>query len=149
MVVLNKQRLRSDKVTYEEANLFEWRPRERYDVVFFAFWLSHVPPDRFAEFWALVRDALKPDGRFFFVDSCREETSTAIDHGLPEPESPYSTRKLNDGRAFTVVKVFYEPAELSSALQALGWRSCVRETPSYFIYGHGSPSPRPNALGRS
>jgi hypothetical protein len=28
-----------------------WRPDRRYDVVFFGFWLSHVPLERFAAFW--------------------------------------------------------------------------------------------------
>src|SRR6266511_3494592 len=26
------------------ADIFEWVPDRRYDVVFFGFWLSHVPP---------------------------------------------------------------------------------------------------------
>src|SRR5262245_61396075 len=38
------------KVRYEVADLFEWQPNREYDVVFFGFWLSHVPPERFAEF---------------------------------------------------------------------------------------------------
>jgi hypothetical protein len=36
------------------------------NLLFFSFWLSHVPPARFEEFWALVRGALKPEGRAFF-----------------------------------------------------------------------------------
>src|SRR6516164_1374329 len=40
------------------ADVFEWRPAERFDLVFFSFWLSHVPDDRFDEFWGLVRAAL-------------------------------------------------------------------------------------------
>jgi ubiquinone/menaquinone biosynthesis C-methylase UbiE len=30
-------------VDYVLADIFEWQPARRYDVVFFSFWLSHVP----------------------------------------------------------------------------------------------------------
>jgi hypothetical protein len=29
-------------------------PDRRYDVVFFGFWLSHVPLERFDAFWSMV-----------------------------------------------------------------------------------------------
>ena len=43
------------------ADVFEWEPAERFDLVFFSFWLSHVPEERFDEFWSLVRAALGPE----------------------------------------------------------------------------------------
>src|SRR5919108_840112 len=36
-------RRRAPSVRYVVADLFEWEPSERYDVVFFSFWISHVP----------------------------------------------------------------------------------------------------------
>jgi 23S rRNA C2498 (ribose-2'-O)-methylase RlmM len=36
----------SPRVEFVLADLFDWRPDRRYDVVFFGFWLSHVPPER-------------------------------------------------------------------------------------------------------
>ncbi len=39
----------------------------RYDTVSFAFWLTHVPPGRFEQFWSLVDQALAPSGRAIFV----------------------------------------------------------------------------------
>ena len=47
------------------ADVFEWEPAERFDLVFFSFWLSHVPEERFDEFWSLVGAALVPGGRVF------------------------------------------------------------------------------------
>jgi hypothetical protein len=44
---------------------------------------------------------------------------------------------LNDGREFDVFKIFYDPAELTERLWALGWRFRVRETSRYFIYADG------------
>src|SRR5690348_16863308 len=61
-------RVGRQRVRFVLADLFSWRPDRRYDVVFFGFWLSHVPPERFASFWSLVADCLRPDGRVFFVD---------------------------------------------------------------------------------
>jgi demethylmenaquinone methyltransferase/2-methoxy-6-polyprenyl-1,4-benzoquinol methylase len=48
------------RVRLVEADVFSWKPDGVYDVVFFANWLSHVPPARFQAFWTTVRDALRP-----------------------------------------------------------------------------------------
>jgi len=135
---LNRKRVGDPNVRYVQADIFEWRPDAEYDVVFFGFWLSHVPPERFGEFWALVRSALRPGGRAFFVDSRRTPLSTARDHVLPEEDDVVSVRKLNDGRQFHIVKVFYDPADLQSRLDAMGWRAAVSETAEFFLYGHAT-----------
>ncbi len=125
-------------IDYVVADLFELRPEPLHDVVFFSFWLSHVPEARFERFWETVRAALRPGGRVFFVDSLRVSTTTARDQPLPPPGDPVARRRLNDGREFDVVKVFYEPAELEARLAALGWDVAVRTTDLYFLYGQGS-----------
>jgi demethylmenaquinone methyltransferase/2-methoxy-6-polyprenyl-1,4-benzoquinol methylase len=110
-------------------------------VVFFSFWLSHVPPERFEAFWAMVRGALAPGGRVFFVDSLRTEQSTATDHRLPDAESDVVLeRRLNDGRSFHIYKVFYDPTALGERLAALGWRASVRATGSFFLHGDAEPA---------
>ena len=73
----------------------------------------------------------------FFVDGRREPTSTAVDHVLPEQGNQVMTRKLNDGRAFQIVKNFYDPAFLADRCAAAGLTVDARETPTYFIYGCG------------
>lgn len=122
---------------YEVADLFAWEPDRTYDAVFFSFWLSHVPDRQFDHFWSLVAKALKPGGRVFFIDSAPSETSGPLDRCEPEMAG-VQQRKLADGRAFGVVKIFYDPAGLSARLAALGWRVDVSRTPSYFIYGQGN-----------
>ena len=94
------------------ADIFGWRPPQQFDVVFFSFWLSHVPEERFAEFWALVRSALRPDGRVFLIDS-----------GPPEVagEGELQVRQLADGREFTIVKCFWQPDELAERVAGLGF----------------------------
>ena len=66
---LNRQRVGGPDVEYVVADLFSWTPERAFDVVFFSFWLSHVPRGRFASFWDLVRSCLTPHGRVFFIDN--------------------------------------------------------------------------------
>ncbi|QJE94942.1 class I SAM-dependent methyltransferase [Luteolibacter luteus] len=141
VLAVNAAKLKSEKVRYIEADVFKWQPDRMFDVVFFSFWLSHVPPERFEEFWELVRSCLAPGGRVFFVDSLRDSGSTAVNHDLPGEESTVSRRKLNDGREYQVYKVFYEPEDLAARLRALGWEFEVSQTASYFIRGQGSRIP--------
>lgn len=138
MLAINRAKVNDPRVRYVESDIFTWTPDATYDAVAFGFWLSHVPPERFAEFWDLVRRSLAPDGRVFFVDSRYDERSTALDHRLEGPDRTISRRRLNDGREFDVVKVFYEPADLERKLGNLGWDVTVRKTATYFLYGQGA-----------
>ena len=117
-----------------------WRPVRRYVAIFFSFWLSHVPDSRFAAFWELVASALAPGGAAYLIDSAFDPTSTAKDHVLPGREAGIVTRKLNDGREFRIVKVFYEPAALAAKLQPLGWKSKLAQTLRYFRDGDATPT---------
>jgi SAM-dependent methyltransferase len=139
-LAVNRGRVGGERVSHVQADVFRWTPDAAYDVVFFGFWLSHVPPERFAGFWGRVRAALAPGGRVFFVDSLRTERSTARDHVLPAQNDPVMVRKLNDGRSFRIVKVFYDPARLQADLLALGWNVDVRATEQLFLHGAGAPA---------
>jgi len=136
---LNRNRVGDAKVRRVQADLFAWKPDQTYDVVFFSFWLSHVPPERFQAFWTTVRRALAPGGRVFFVDSLRTVESTATDHVLSPEDDVVMERKLNDGRSFHIYKVFYAPAELEARLATIGWRTSAAATASFFLYGHAEP----------
>jgi len=138
MLGLAKHRLGTSGVRYVEANIFEWEPNEAFDTVFFSFWLSHVPPQRFSEFWNLVGRCLTPGGRVFFLDSRHDPTSTAVDHRLPGSEAVTLRRRLNDGSEFQIYKIFYDGPQLEAKLKALGWSINVSQTERYFIYGQGS-----------
>ncbi len=135
---INRAQVADSKVRYAEADLLHWTPDGVYDAVFFGFWLSHVPPERFQAFWTLVQACLAPGGRVFFVDSLYDSTSGAADHTLEGTEAETLTRRLNDGREFRIVKVFHQPEELAQKLAALGWQFDVQSTPNYFLYGSGA-----------
>jgi ubiquinone/menaquinone biosynthesis C-methylase UbiE len=134
-VAINRARIQSKRVEYVVADLFKWvPPATPFDAVFFGFWLSHVPAERFEAFWAMVRAALKPGGAVFFVDSLSEQAATAHDQA-PLDASGVVQRRLNDGREFRVVKVFHEPAKLERLLVHRGWAGVVRTSGRFFLYG--------------
>ena len=55
--------------------------------------------------------------------------------------APVTTeRRLNDGRTFRIIKLFYRPDELAARLMELGWRIIVQATTHYFLYGYGGSS---------
>jgi hypothetical protein len=123
------------RVHYVLADVFSWQPDGHYDVVFFADWLSHVPPGGFDRFWATVRAALAPAGRVFFVD----ELDDAWKYGDPfretfanDPSVPVVYRSVSDGRTFRVVKIYWNPEELRSTLGAMGWDAEVHPAGPFF-----------------
>ena len=138
MLERNRREVGDDRVAYVEADLFDWWPDRRYDAVFFACWLSHVPPALFERFWNLVRSSLEPGGRVAFVD---EDDRGAVKDDLHlVDEVPAAPRRLRDGRRFDVVKVFWDPTELQGRLDQLGWQVAVRRVGGTFLYGSGTPA---------
>jgi len=116
------------------ADVFEWEPAERFELVFFSFWLSHVPEERFDEFWSLVRAALVPGGRVFLVDSGAGDTA----HTGTAQADGEETRSLADGRTFRIVKRRWRPDELEEYVRPLGFALDLRDTANgHFLYGGG------------
>ncbi len=139
VLALNRARARSAAVRYRQCDIFAWVPDETYDLVFFGFWLSHVPPAMFAAFWDVLRAALAPGGSVFLVDNCFHADASARNH-VSDPGRVTQRRELNDGRAFEIVKVFYEPEGLAARLEPLGWHGDFRITANFFIHGSASPA---------
>ncbi|HEU5215118.1 MAG TPA: class I SAM-dependent methyltransferase [Gaiellaceae bacterium] len=141
-----------------QADVFEWRPAhraqeapgvsgrassawpttlpaEQFELVFFSFWLSHVPEERFDEFWSLVRAALAPGGRVFLVDSGAGDTA----HTGTDQAGEEETRSLADGRTFRIVKRRWAPAELAERVRPLGFELRLCDTANgHFLVGGGA-----------
>jgi SAM-dependent methyltransferase len=123
MLARCRARVTRTDVVYVQADVFAWSPSERYDVVFFSAWLSHVPPQLFADFWALVASCLNKDGRVFVIDEL--PAAAALEQAIPNAVAPAVERELTTGERFRAVKVLYEPVLLADRLAALGWEAHV------------------------
>lgn len=136
----NRQRTapHTSMIDYVEGDVFTWEPPERYDVVFFSYWLSHVPPERFEEFWAQVERCLKPGGRVFVIDNLPSEAAERLDPEIPADDDGAVLRPAPDGNLYRVWKVLHAPEELCNALGALGWRFEAHATGEFFLWAHGS-----------
>lgn len=119
-----RRRVDDPRVSLVEADLFAWHPTERYDLVFFAAWLSHVPPERFEAFWTLVGDCLAPDGRVFVIDEL--PAVAAVEQPAVGQPGAVVRRHLSSGRSYRAVKVLYEPNDLRRRLAAFGWEAELR-----------------------
>jgi demethylmenaquinone methyltransferase/2-methoxy-6-polyprenyl-1,4-benzoquinol methylase len=137
-LALNRERVARSDVDYVVADLFAWEPERRYDVVFFSFWLSHVPRARFSAFWALVRRCLVDGGRAFLIDNRHDPRRNEGDPYVVRYSPDLHRRELDDGREFHVVKVMYEPTELQDRVEQEGFRARIDGT-DWFLFGGATP----------
>ncbi|MGW2062737.1 class I SAM-dependent methyltransferase [Streptomyces sp. NBC_00121] len=131
VLALARARTASPIVQFLEADLFEWQPRRRYDTVFFAFWLSHVPPTRLPDFWNTVAAALAPGGKVIFIDD--GPAVAAYEEVLTNQPTPAALRRLDDGSQYRIVKVFHDAQTLTDDLTALGWSVRIRSMAGNYI----------------
>ena len=137
-LALNRARVGRPDVEYVVADVFEWEPTRSYDVVFFSFWLSHVP-----------RPASPRSGRWYArawrpAVGCSSSTTAPTRSLGRRIRTSWSTAPTcicgasSDGSEFRVVKVMYEPDELQSLIEAEGWRADIHATRA-FVFGSAQP----------
>jgi ubiquinone/menaquinone biosynthesis C-methylase UbiE len=129
MLEINRRKLADSRVRYQQADLFSWEPEQQYDLVFFAFWLSHVPPEALEAFFARVQRAVRPGGRLFIID----QYAPLPDDLLLPQDGIYHTRALHDGRTFQIVKVFYDLAMLEEKLSQPGFTVTAQQHGDVFF----------------
>ncbi len=132
MLAQARARVADPQVSYVVADVFGWQAPRRYDTVFFAFWLSHVPPGRFAGFWTRLRGWLAPGGRVLFVDEGPAGVGNEI---YPDPAGYVVERRLADGSVHRVVKVFTDPEQLGRRLAEAGWGAAIRRAGPDWLVG--------------
>jgi SAM-dependent methyltransferase len=110
------------------ADVFDFVPDERADLVVFSALFSHIPTERFDAFWAAIDRMLTAGGRAFLIDEAPHELwaeqATARDEIV--------LRTLQDGRRFRIVKVLWEPADLAARLGTIGWRATFQRHDPFF-----------------
>ena len=138
-LAINRERVADPRVEYVHADLFSWEPPHglRFDVIFFAFLVSHILPEGFLNFWDRLTRWVAPDGLVFFCDDvagAEVRRSSPGEDIIGGPDFAHR-RRLSDGREYTIVKILYRPEELRELLTARGWSADIRTTGDEFFYG--------------
>ncbi len=136
-VAIARDRVRSENVMFEVADVFTWVTEERFDVIFFSAWLSHVPSSRFEQFWQLLQRLLANGGPVLFID---EHVDVRDKEAYVPGQDEIVERQLRDGRQFRIVKNFVDPERLEHQLREMGWDCEIRRDGSDWIRGHARPA---------
>ena len=135
MLSLARQKVGNAVVQFQQADLFQWQPRQQYDLVFFANWLSHVPPQRLAAFLDTVARAVRPGGSLAMVDQYApmpEDREIIVRDA--EEGAIYAKRSLHNGQTFLIVKVFYDLQIIENLLEALDLSVTVQKLDDIFFF---------------
>jgi len=125
MLAIARNKLGVERIIYQQTDLFQW--------VFFANWLSHVPPDGLDHFLEKVRRTVNPGGRFAMIDQC----VPSMDDQRIAKDDIYALRPVEDGRHFTIVKAFYDVDTLEQKFEALGFEVSVDKFTETFFFLSG------------
>jgi SAM-dependent methyltransferase len=135
-LAIARDRVKSTNVVFDVADVFSWTTDDRFDVIFFSAWLSHVPTSRFEQFWQILRRLLAEDGRVLFID---EHVDVREKEAYVPGADEIVERRLRDGRKFRVVKNFVEPRSLRDRLLNLGWDCQILRDGGDWIRGEARP----------
>ncbi|XTP08272.1 trans-aconitate 2-methyltransferase [Streptomyces albus subsp. chlorinus] len=137
MLRIARARMRGLATRFIEADIFTWEPDRQYDTVFFAFWLSHVPPVEMEAFWHLLKWALAPGGCVVFLDDSLAKAE--LEEPVAEAQVPTVRRRLSDGSQHLTVKVLHDAPSLTSQLNDLDGEAHIEPIDTYHIAGVARP----------
>jgi len=137
MIALARQQVTAANVTFVTADILTWPAPRRFDTVFFAFWLSHVPESAFGRFWSLLRGALAGGGPVQFVD---DQPEAAALETYVQGSGEIVERRLRDGTRHQLIKVIRDPADLTRQLTGLGWQPTITSSGDWLV-GQARPAP--------
>jgi ubiquinone/menaquinone biosynthesis C-methylase UbiE len=134
MLARARQKVGNAPVQFQQVDLFQWQPVQQYDLVFFANWLSHVPPERLDAFLATVARAVRPGGSVAIVDQYAPMPEDREISVQTEEGAIYARRSLQSGQTFLIVKVFYDLETLEHLLDGLGFAVTIQKLDDLFFF---------------
>jgi SAM-dependent methyltransferase len=128
MIEVARPKISTANVTFVQADVFSWSLEREFDAIFFGFFMSHIPPPMFDDFWRHLEPMLRPGARVLAIDELPDRRGLEPDLQL-EDGLPVARRTLSDGSDHRLVKVFYDADELRASLATLGWAATVKPLP--------------------
>ena len=139
MLAIARQKLREERVLFQQADLFDWEPSQQYNLVFFANWLSHVPPEALDDFLGKVKHSVQAGGQIALID---QYLPSDADKQVAKDDI-YAKRPVEDGRQFTIVKAFYDLEFLRNKFESLGFEVSTNKFTDTFFFLSGSRKGEP------
>jgi SAM-dependent methyltransferase/GNAT superfamily N-acetyltransferase len=139
MLEENRKRVGDPDVEYVLADIFEWDTDDRFDLIAMGFFVSHIPPGRFAEFWSKLARWLRRDGLLWLADDVAGGLRPPSDARTLGGPSHAHRRKLGEA-TYTIVKRFFTPQALTRELAAVGWDAELVTTGEHFLVGQARPA---------
>ncbi len=141
MVEINKARLEKaglrDRVTYHQADIFDWQPEHTFDAIFAGFFLSHVPNDLLKSLLTKIADVVAIDGTIAIMDS-KATGPWSARQGTRHVEGEIEERTLNSGKTARIVKRYATPEQLAEQLADVGFHVTTGATSRHFVYAVGT-----------
>ena len=133
MLAIAQQKLGNAHISYQQTDVFQWEPKQEYDLVFFANWLSHVLPKDLDAFLLKVSRAVRRGGHLAMIDQYAPTSKDREIMTEGEGGSLYAHRSLHDGKTFTIVKVFYDVMTLQETLASLHFEMTLHQLSDIFF----------------
>lgn len=111
----------------------------RHDLLFAAFWWSHVPHERLDAFLEGCVRAVAPGALLAFLDGRYVEGSSTPLSRRDAAGNTYQARKLDDGSAHEVLKNFPPDSELIRRASSAGWGANVELLPYHWLLTFWAP----------
>jgi demethylmenaquinone methyltransferase/2-methoxy-6-polyprenyl-1,4-benzoquinol methylase len=109
-------------------------PPASFDAVLLGFLISHLTPEQLDRLFKMIRRALHRDGVLAVVDSAWSEGKEAH-----RAKAGLETRRLDDGREFTIRKQYFAPGELEALLTAQGFTPTASYAGEAFVAALARP----------
>ena len=130
MLGIARKKLGEERIKYQQADLFQWQPAQKYDLVFFANWLSHVPPNALDDFLVKIQRSVGMGGQLAIID----QYLPSDDDKQIAKDDIYAKRPIADGRQFTIVKAFYDLTYLQNKFESLGFEVSAQKFTDTFFF---------------
>lgn len=112
----------------------ELEETKEFDLCFFSFWLSHVPPEKEHSFFTELKRVLNKGCELYIVDSFLNKNELNC---LTQKEN-IQLRPLKSGKTFRVYKKYHDKSSLTSTLGPYLSNITVEYLPNYFFIARGT-----------